>query len=166
MKNMSNPKPNFPTIIKTSISSITKHPRNNSKRSTNQGIITFKPNISKPHLLSFLHNMYNSIKLSNHSSLNFKKRRENTNKLSHTPTENTSTSSKTMIPPSNPSVLILTQPGEGNSHLTERERRILPLRVLIPKNLITLKFNILFFIEVLDEFPTRQVKTLITEIVL
>ena len=44
-----NPKPDFPTVIKTSIPSITKHPRNicpnnicpNSKRSTNQSIITF-----------------------------------------------------------------------------------------------------------------------------
>ena len=93
---MSNPKPDFPIVIKTSIQSITKHPRNispNSKRSTNQGKITFKPNISKPHFLSFLHSMYNSIKLSNHISMNFKKRKESTNKLPHTPTKNTSTSS-------------------------------------------------------------------------
>ena len=82
-----------------------KHPRNinpSSKCSTNQGKITFKPYISKPYLLSFLHSMYNFIKLNNHSSLNFKKRRENTNKLPHTPTKNTSTSSKTRISPSNP----------------------------------------------------------------
>jgi len=61
-------------------------------------------------------------------------------------------------------MLILTQPGEGNSHLTGRGRRTLPLQVLIPKNLITLKSNISFFIEALDEFPTRQVKSLIIEI--
>ena len=32
-------------------------------------------------------------------------------------------------------MLILTQPGEGNSHLTGRGRRTLPVRVLIPKKL-------------------------------
>jgi len=40
-KNMSNPKPDCPTEIKTSIPSITKHPQNispNSKHSTNQEI--------------------------------------------------------------------------------------------------------------------------------
>ena len=63
-------------------------------------------------------------------------------------------------------MLILTQLGEENSHLTGRERRTFRLRVLIPKNLIMLKSNISFFIETLDEFPTRQVKSLITEIVL
>jgi len=46
-----------------------------------------KTDIGKPYLLSFLHNMYNSIKLNNHIGLNFKKRRENTNKLSHTSTK-------------------------------------------------------------------------------
>jgi len=80
--------------------------------------------------------------------------------------ENTSTSSKTRISLAAPSMLILTQPGEENSHLTGKGRRTLPVRVLIPKNLITLKFNISFFIEVLDEFPTRQVKSLITKIAL
>ena len=157
-KNMSNPKPVFPTIIKISIPSTTKHPQNispSSKLSTNQDRITFKSNISKPHLLSFLHSMYNSIKLSNHSSLNFKKCRESTNKLLHTPTKNTSISSKTRYPLASPSMLILTQPGEGNSHLTGKGRRTLPLQVLIPKNLITLKSSISFFIEALDEFPTR-----------
>jgi len=102
---MSNPKPYFPTVIKTSMLSITKQPWNNSpsnKRGKNQGRITFKLYISKSRLLSFLHNMYNSIKLSNHKSLNFKKRRENTDKLSHTPTKNTSTSSKTIIFSSSP----------------------------------------------------------------
>jgi len=155
---MSNPKPDFPTVIKTSISSITKHPRNispSSKCDTNQGRITFKSDISKPHLLSFLH-----------SNLNFKKRRESTNKLLHTPTENTSTSNKTRIPLKAPSVLILTQLGKGNSYLTRRERRTLSLWVLIPKNLITLKPNISFFVEALDKFLTRQVKSLITEIAL
>ena len=79
---MSNPKLDFITLIKTSISSITNYPRNissNSKRSTNQNRITFEPDISKLHLLSFIPNMYNSIKLNNYNSLNFKKRRENTN---------------------------------------------------------------------------------------
>ena len=71
-----------------------------------------------------------------------------------------------MIPLAAPSMLILTQSGEGNSHLTGRGRRTLPLRVLIPKNLITLKSNISFFIEALDEFTTRQVKSLIIEIAL
>ena len=102
---MSNPKPDFTTVIKTSISSITRHPRNtspSSKRNTNQGRITFKPYISKPHILSFIHSMYNSIKLSNHSNLKFMKHREKTNKLSHTPMGNTSTSSKTRISPSSP----------------------------------------------------------------
>ena len=56
-------------------------------------------------------------------------------------------------------MLILTQPGEGNSHLTGRGRRTLPVRVLIPKNFNTLKSNISFFIEALDELPTRQVKS-------
>jgi len=110
--------------------------------------------------------MYNFIKLNNHSSLNFKKRKESTNKFFHTPAENSSTSSKTRIPLAAPSVLILTHPSEGNSHLTGREQRILPLRVLIPKNLIMFISNISFFIETLDEFPTRQVKSLIIEIAL
>ena len=112
---MSNPKPDFPTVIKTSILSIMKHSRNispSSKRNTNQSRITFKSDISKPHLLSFLHNMYNFIKLNNHSSLNFKKRKENTNKLFHTPTKNISTSSKTRIPLATLSMLILTQSDE------------------------------------------------------
>jgi len=59
---MSNLKPNFPTVIKTIIQSITKHPRNicpNSKHNTNQSRITFQPDISKSHLLNFLHSMYN-----------------------------------------------------------------------------------------------------------
>ena len=41
-KNMSNPKPDCPTVIKTSIPSTTKHPRNispNSKRNTNHYVI-------------------------------------------------------------------------------------------------------------------------------
>ena len=102
---MSNPKSDFSTVIKTSISLITKQPRNispSSKRNTNQSRITFQPDISKPHLLSFLHSMYNPIKLSNQSNLNFKKRRESSNKIPHTPTKNTSTSSKTKISPSSP----------------------------------------------------------------
>jgi len=78
--------------------------------------------------------MYNFIQLSNHSSLNFKKRRESTNKLSHTPTENTSTSSKTRIPLAALSMLILTESSEGNSRLTGRGQRTLPLRVVIPNN--------------------------------
>jgi len=61
-------------------------------------------------------------------------------------------------------MFILTQPGERNSHITGRGRRTLLVRVLIPKNLRTLKSNISFFIEALDEFPTRQVKSLIIEI--
>jgi len=64
--------------------------------------------------------MYNSIKLSIHKSLNFKKCRESTNKLPYTPMGNTSTSSKTRIPLAIPSMLILTQPGERKSHLRGR----------------------------------------------
>ena len=127
---MSNSKPDFPTVIKTSISSITKHPQNisfSSKRNTNQGRITFKPNSSKLHLLSFLQSMYNSIKLINRNSMNFKKRRESTNKFSHTLTENTSTSSKNRIPLVASSVLILTQPIEGNSYVIGKGRRTLAL---------------------------------------
>jgi len=63
-------------------------------------------------------------------------------------------------------VLILTQFGGGNSYLTEKGRKTLLLRVLIPKNIFTLKSNISFFMEVLDEFSTRQIKSLITEIAL
>jgi len=102
---MSNLKPDFPIVVKISISSITKHPQNislSNKCSTNQGKITFKSYISKPHLLSFLHNIYNFIKLSNYSSLNFEKRRERTNKILHTLMRNTSTSSKTKISPNSP----------------------------------------------------------------
>ena len=135
---MSNYKPVFRTVIKTSISSITKHPWNispTSKCNTNQGRITSKSCISKSHLLSFLHSMYNSIKLNNQSSLNFKKRWKSTNKFSHTPTKNTYTSSKIRIPLAIPSVLILTQPDEGNSRLTGREQRTFSLRVLLPKKL-------------------------------
>ena len=120
---MNNPKPNFPIVIKTSISSIMNHRRNispNRKRNTNQCRITFKPDISKLHLLSFLHSMYNFIKLNNHNGLNFKKHKKSTNKLPHIPTKNTTTSSKTRIPLSTPLVLILTQSGEENSHLTGR----------------------------------------------
>jgi len=80
--------------------------------------------------------------------------------------KNTSTSSKTRISLAAPSVLILTQSGEGNFHLTGRGRRTLPVRVLIPKNLSTLKSNISFFIEALDELLTIQVKSLITKIAL
>ena len=166
---MSNPKPDFPTIIKTNIPLMTKDPRNispNSKRNTNLGKITFKHDISKPRLLSFLHSMYKSIKLGNYSSLNFKKRKESTNKLPHTPTKIPPQVARSGYSLAVPLVLILTQPGEGNSHLTGRERRILPLRVLIAKNLITLKSNISFFIEALDEFLIRQVKTLIIKIAL
>ena len=81
-KNMSNSIPDFSTVIKISISLIPKHPRNicpSSKHNTNQNRITFQPDISKPHLLSFFHSMYNSI------NLNFKGRRERSNKFSHTP---------------------------------------------------------------------------------
>jgi len=63
-------------------------------------------------------------------------------------------------------MLILTQSGEGNSHLTGRGRRTLPVRVLLQKNLSMLKSNISFFIEALNELPTRQVKSLITKIAL
>jgi len=101
---MSNPKPDFPAVIKNNIPSITNHPKNighSSKRDTNQSRITFQQNISKPHLLSFLHSMYNPIKLSNQSSLNLKKRRENSNKFPHTPMKNTSISSKIKKLPSN-----------------------------------------------------------------
>jgi len=80
--------------------------------------------------------------------------------------KNTSISSKTKIPLATPSVLILTQPDKRNSHLTRRRRRTLSLQVLIPKSLITLKSNISFFMGTLDEFSTRQVKSLMTEIAL
>jgi len=72
---MNNYKSDFFTVIKINISSITKHTRNispRSKRSTNQSRMTFQPDISKPHLLSFLHSIYNSIKLTNQISLNLK----------------------------------------------------------------------------------------------
>jgi len=59
-------------------------------------------------------------------------------------------------------VFILTQPGEENSHLTGKGDITLPLRVLIPKKLSTLKSNILFHIKLLDELPTRQVRSLMT----
>ena len=78
----------FPTVIKASISSITKHPRDispSSKRNINQIIITFQPNISKLRLLSLLHSIYNSIKFNNQSSIIFKKYKKNSNKLFHTP---------------------------------------------------------------------------------
>jgi len=94
---MSNSKPDFFTVIKTIISSITKHPMNicpSSKCNTNQGKVTFE-------LLSFLQSIYNFIKFSNQSILNVNKRRESSNKLPHTPTENTSTSGKTWITPTN-----------------------------------------------------------------
>jgi len=72
MKNMSSPKPDFYTVIKTSIPSITKHPNNicpNSKHNTNQCRVTFQPDISKSQLLSFLKNIYNFIKFNNQNSL-------------------------------------------------------------------------------------------------
>jgi len=49
-------------------------------------------------------------------------------------------------------MLILTQSGERNTHLTGRGRIILLVLVLIPK--------------ALNELPTRQVKSLITKIAL
>jgi len=58
---MSNPKPDFSIVIKTSISSITKHLKNicpNSKRNTNQGRVTFPSDFSKSQLLSFLQSIY------------------------------------------------------------------------------------------------------------
>ena len=58
-------------------------------------------------------------------------------------------------------MLILTQSSEGKSHLTGRGQRTLLLRVLIPKNLITFKSSISFFIETLDEFLNRQVKLIV-----
>jgi len=105
--------------------------------------------------------MYNPIKLSNQSSLNFKKRRKNSNKFPILPRKIPPQVAKPGYPLAAPSMLILTQPGEGNSHLIGRGRRTLPVRVLIPKNLSTLKLNISFFIEALDELPTGQVKSLI-----
>jgi len=98
--------------------------------------------------------------------MNFKKCRERTNKLPILPRKIPPQVARPGYPLAAPSVLILTQPSEGKSNLTERGRRTLPVRVLIPKNLISLKCNISFFIEALDEFPTRQVKSLITEIAL
>jgi len=52
---MSNHKPDFSTVIKTSI----KHPKNicpSSKRNTNQDRVTFQPNISKIQFLSSIIN--------------------------------------------------------------------------------------------------------------
>jgi len=98
--------------------------------------------------------------------MNFKKCRKSTNKLPILPRKIVSQVARPGYLLAAPSVLILTQLGEGNSHLTGRGRRNLPVRVLIPKNLITLKSYTSFFIEALDEFPTRQVKSLIPEIAL
>jgi len=81
--------------------------------------------------------------------LNFKKRREGSNKFPHTPTEKVE---RPRYPLAASSVLILTQPSEGNSHLTGEGQRTLPIQVFIPKNLITPKSNTPFFIEALDEF--------------
>jgi len=64
--------------------------------------------------------MYNSIKLSNLSSLNFKKHRESINKLPILPRKIPPQVAKPGYPLAAPSMLILTQPGEGNSHLTGR----------------------------------------------
>jgi len=98
--------------------------------------------------------MYNSIKLNNHNCLNFKKCKESTNKL---PREIPPQVARPGYPLAALSVLILTQLGEGNSLLTGRGQRTLPVRVLISNNLITLKSNISFFLEALDEFLTREV---------
>jgi len=80
--------------------------------------------------------------------------------------KNTTTSRKTRRTLATPSVFILTQPREKNSHLIGRGDSTLPLRVLIPKNLSTLKSNISFHIELLDEIPTRQVRSLTSEMAL
>ena len=56
MKNMSNLKPYFPTVIKTSVSPITEYPWNvspSSKCTFNQGKITFKSYINKTYLFEF-----------------------------------------------------------------------------------------------------------------
>ena len=135
---MNNPKLDFPTVIKTSIPSITKHPRNispSSKHNTNQGRITFKPDISKPYLLSFLHSMYNSIKLNNYSSLKRNAKKTSINSFI-LPRKIFAQVVRSWYLLAVPSVLILTEPGEGNSHIKGRGRKTLPLRVLIPK-----KFN-------------------------
>jgi len=161
---MSNPKPYFPTVIKTSVPPITKHPRNvtpNSSCTTNQGRITFKPYLTKTYLLSLLHSIYNSIKLSNQSSLNFNKRRKTTNKLPHTSTENTSTSSKTRIT-SNRTISVNFNPAWWRKLSSNKKRKKNFTTMSINTKIwITLKSNILFFIKALDEFLTRHVKSLI-----
>jgi len=71
--------------------------------------------------------MYNSIKLNNHSSLNFKKRRKTPINSLILPQEIPPQVARPKYPLAALSVLILTPPGEGNSHLTGRGRRPLPV---------------------------------------
>jgi len=75
---MSNPKPDFSVVLAVNATQTKVESQD----------------ISKSQLLSFFQNIYNCIKFSNQ---NVKKRRESSNKLHHTLTENTSTSNKTLI---------------------------------------------------------------------
>jgi len=114
--------------------------------------------------LNFLQSIYNSIKLSNRSSLNIKKCTKTPINSLILPWKIPPQVARPGYPLASPSVLILTYPDEGNSHLAGRGRKSLPIQVLIPKNIMTLKYNISFFIQTLDGFSTRQVKSLTTEI--
>jgi len=64
--------------------------------------------------------MYNSIKLSNQSSLNIKESRETINKLPIIPRKIPLQAAGPGEPLAAPSILILSQPSEGNCHLTGR----------------------------------------------
>jgi len=110
--------------------------------------------------------MYKSIKLNNQSCLNIKKSIEKPINSSIFPQKIPPQVARPGEPLTTPSVLLLTQPSEGNSHQAGRGCITLPLRVLIPKNLSTLKSNISFLIELLDKFLTRQVRSLMNEIAL
>jgi len=63
----------------------------------------------------------------------------------HTPSKNTTTSSKTKRTLAALSVFNLTQPEKENSHLIRRGDKTLSLPVLIQKSLSTLKSNLSFF---------------------
>jgi len=83
--------------------------------------------------------MYKSIKHNNHNSLNLKIVEKTLINSPILPQKIPPQVARPGYPLAAPSMLILTQPGEGNSHLSGKGRRTLPLRVLIPKNLSMLK---------------------------
>jgi len=91
----------------------------NRKHSSTQSRITFQLGISKSHFFSFLQSMYNLIKLSNQNNMNFKKRRKSSNILPRKITPQVTRSGYLLAAPS---MLILTQPDEGNSRLTDHKR--------------------------------------------